>query len=124
VRRGSLSSALIKGTQTFLSCGDCVLARVPYSVCAQMFQDPAFCRSVVWAPAASRAILSLPDPLARNDMESAVAVELMRSTPFLSHLSNDTQRLLSRRFMYARFNRGDPLCFWRGPPGATHLCDW
>ena len=57
-------------------------------------------------------------------MESAVAVELMRSVPFLEQQSSDTQRILSRRFMYGTFQKGDALCYWKGGMGEVKLSEW
>ncbi|GMH54585.1 hypothetical protein TL16_g01704 [Triparma laevis f. inornata] len=118
-RRGSLSGALTKGKQSVYAKTTLILGKIPYNICARLFADPEVCRSIVWAPCVSRAILNLPDPTERNDMECACVIELLRSVPYLNEQSTAMQRLLARQFMYAKVKRGDALCFWQNVIGGT-----
>ncbi|GMI06214.1 hypothetical protein TrLO_g3530, partial [Triparma laevis f. longispina] len=123
-RRGSLSGALTKGKQSVYAKTTLILGKIPYNICARLFADPEVCRSIVWAPCVSRAILNLPDPTERNDMECACVIELLRSVPYLNEQSTAMQRLLARQFMYAKVKRGDALCFWQNVIGGSKNCEW
>ncbi|GMH98091.1 hypothetical protein TrVE_jg12679 [Triparma verrucosa] len=123
-RRGSLSGALTKGRQSVYAKTTLILGKVPYNICSRLFADPEVCRSIVWAPCVSRAILNLPDPTERNDMECACIIELLRSVPYLNEQSTAMQRLLARQFMYAKVNKGNALCFWQNVIGGSKNCEW
>ena len=86
---------------------DAVCAKIPFSICAQLFRTTQDCKKVIWAPEASRKILRLPNPLDRNDQECAVVIELIRSVSWLRDQSNDLQRMLAKQLMYAKVSSGD-----------------